>query len=102
MQGLYQFSIIIKSTYLGLEGAVLLGAAHRHPDEAGHVQLGVVDIRLDTSNAVPVLLLLGDVLAGVDLRLERVLLVEVDPLAAPLEPGREVPAQLQGGYSVMS
>ena len=76
---------------------------HRHPDEAGHVQLGaVVRLAATSDAAVPVLLLLGDVLAGVDLRLERVLLVEVDPLAAPLEPGREVPAQLQGGYSVMS
>ena len=88
--------------YLGLERAVLLGAMHRHPDEAGHVQLGVVDIRLlavtaANAAAVPVLLLLGDVLAGDDLRLERVLLVKVHPLAAPLEPGGQVPTQLQGG-----
>ena len=88
--------------YLGLERAVLLGAVHRHPDEAGHVQLGVVDIRLlavtaANAAAVPVLLLLGDVLAGDDLGLERVLLVKVHPLAAPLEPGGQVPAQLQGG-----
>ena len=66
---------------------------HGHPVEAGHVQLGA--LRLGTVGAVPVrcsLLLLGDVLAGGDLRLEGVLLVEVHPLAATLEPRRQVAA----------
>ena len=76
---------------------------HGHPVEAGHVQLGA--LRLGTVPPVLVrhgLLLLGDVLAGGDLRLEGVLLVEVHALAAPLEPRGQVAAQLKkAGYSVM-